>query len=882
MLGAALPAEPLRAVVGNLAWTHDGSVWALWRVDPVPYRYATAEDKVSYGRSAATLLRALRGEPLLLSLCGRVGADDTARRTLAGIDAARHPVYTEISAAYRRLLSGTDLRERSYWLALPLPHGNTLTAAVGALAGAGSQFARSFGLAPSAPSLAEVRARSAQATKVTRAITGLTPATPDEVLWIHRRAPRRGTAGEPELAAARRQGRAEATWRGGRLRVPSYAALGEVHLDEGGRAAAAAGTRPAGRSSLLESGMRWLRDGGPATGGNPFSHRYVRITTPDAGVSHQAFLVLSDLPTEWLFPGGEWLAGLHEDVPFPVDWAIRATVLPGGEAKTKVGRKRRQLADQLGEYTPGENEDPGLTEDVPDWVLTGQQQLADEQASLDANQAEVEFQMSVVLGVWGANRTECEERAEALRLTFSDDLIAVRPTGDQIACYAAMLPGVPPPRVVDDYRQYLLADDLAKAMPLVGGRLGDRTGQVLGLTADGGLAEPVQLNIAGWTQRDISASLGLFAELGAGKSVTLKKILADVGAGGGRTIGWDRTRTQEQSVFLRAVFGDHAVQVVDLARPTAFSLDPLRVLAGLDGITAAETFVAQLLGVDATSETGTVLAEALASIAEDAKRSMSVLIQALAEDAERGSTAAGTLARQLSAAARRPVCAVIFDPDLPALDLTAAHIVFATHQMALPKRHELRSDLQAAKLPFAALFGRAVLTLSAQLAKTVAFGDPRFVLVHADECYWLTREGEGSPGYDTVLELIRDGRKNHAGILLAGHDPDDTGDDTLLGLLSATFIGRQRNRRLANRYVDALGVSDPDVRARLLRTITDDLSPLSHIDPASGDAVVQPGREGEFIAKIHQRLGRLRVLIPPMPRLQAAIRTTPDTETSRP
>lgn len=874
MIGSPLPAEPFRALIGNLAWTHDGTVWAIWRIDPVPYRYASTEDKVSYGRSTATLLRALRGEPVLLGLCGRVGADDTARRALTGVDTARHPLYVEMAGAYRQLLKRVDLRERSYWLALPLPHGNTFSAALGTLAGAGSQFARTFGLTPPTPNLAEVRGRSAQATRVTRAIPGLTAATPDEILWIHRRAARRGTPAEPVLGGRRHSTHAGARWRGGRLQVPSYAALGEVHLDEGGRAAAD-GRKDKGRSSLMDAGMRWLRDGGSAGTGSPFSHRFVQVSTPDS-TSYQAFLTLSALPDEWPFPGGEWLAGLHEDVPFPVDWAIRARVLPGGEAKTKVGRKRRQIADQLGEYTPGENEDPQLSEDVPEWVLTGQRQLADEQAGLDGNQAEVEYQMTVVLGVWGATRAECEQRAEGLRLHFSDDLTAVRPTGDQIGCYAAMLPAVATPRVVDDYRQYLLADDLAKAMPLVGGRLGDRTGQVLGLSADTGLIEPVQLNIASWTRRNISASLGLFAELGAGKSVTLKKILADVGAGGGRTIGWDRTRTQEQSVFLRAVFGEQAVQVVDLARPTAFSLDPLRVIAGADGVTAAETFVSQLLGLDATSETGTVLAEALAVIAGRPDRCMGVLIDTLFEDSGRGNTAAGALARQLSAAARRGLCAVIFDPALPALDLAAEHIVFSTHQMSVPKRHELRSDLHAAKLPFAALFGRAVLTLSAMLAKTVAMGDPKFVLVHADECYWLTREGEGSPGYDTVLELIKDGRKNHAGILLAGHDPDDTGDDHLLGLLSATFIGRQRNRRLAGRYVDALGITDPDLRHRLLRTITEDLSPVSHIDPATGDAVVEAHREGEFIAKIIHGMGRVRVLIPPLARLQDAIRTTPE------
>src|SRR5690606_16325064 len=154
--------------------------------------------------------------------------------------------------------------------------------------------------------------------------------------------------------------------------------------------------------------------------------------------------------------------------------------------------------------------------------------------------------------------------------------------------------------------------------PFVGGRLGDHTGQILGLVADAGTVAPVRLHLADWTARDVSASVGLFSELGAGKSETLKKILADVAAEGGRTIGWDRTRTREQVTFLSAAFGPDQVQVADLADATTFSLDPLRVLRGPAAAQAAETFLSQLLGIEATSEQGTILAETIDKvIAED-------------------------------------------------------------------------------------------------------------------------------------------------------------------------------------------------------------------------------------------------------------------------
>ncbi|HEY8474524.1 MAG TPA: ATP-binding protein, partial [Natronosporangium sp.] len=821
MIGSVVPGVPFRAIVGNLAWTHDGTVWAVWRIDPLPYRYASDNDKLSYGRVIANLLRALRGEPLILSLCGRIDPRDAP----VGPARHRHPIHRELTEGYLRVLEEYQLRDRTYWLALPLPHTSSWTAAGSIGAAASTLVARSFGLTPPMPSPAEVRRRAEQATRVARAAAGLVPATPDEILWIHRRAARKGTPAEPSLARARRSRYAEAKVRGRRLRSPSFAFLSQVHFDEGGRTDGDEGVR------------------------NPFQHRYLKVTTADGGTAYQAFLTLSDLPETWPFPGGEWLAAMHEDLGFPVDWAIRCTVNPGAEAKRKVTRKRRQLADQVGEFTAADNDDSPEVDALPTWVTVGQRQLAEEQAALDAHSAEVEYEATIILGVWGETVDEVEAYAESLRTSFSDELTAVRPTGDQLACYAAMLPGVTSPRVVSDYTQYLLADDLAKAMPFVGNRLGDQSGQVLGIGIDAGVQAPVRLNLTDWTSRDISASIGLFAELGAGKSVTLKKILADVAAEGGRTIGWDRTRTREQVTFLAAAFGADQVQVADLADPTSFSLDPLRVLRGPAAAQAAETFLSQLLSIEATSEAGTILAETIDKVIADERPSMSALIETLQSMADL--PAAAQLARQLRACARRPGTGLVFDPALTPLDLSADHIVFATHGMTMPKRHELQSERQLAHLPFAALFGRAVLTLTAVLAKSIAFDDSRFVLVHADECYWLTREGEGSPGYDTTLELIRAGRKNNAGLLLAAHDPDDTGNETLLGLLSAVFLGRQRNHNLATRYVRAIGITDPHLAEQVAATITDHLSPLTHTDPETGDMIVEPGREGEFIARIH-------------------------------
>ena len=61
--------SPARTLAGHLTWTRTGSVWALWRLQPLPYGYRRAKDKREARALHQALIRALPGESLLLGVC---------------------------------------------------------------------------------------------------------------------------------------------------------------------------------------------------------------------------------------------------------------------------------------------------------------------------------------------------------------------------------------------------------------------------------------------------------------------------------------------------------------------------------------------------------------------------------------------------------------------------------------------------------------------------------------------------------------------------------------------------------------------------------------------------------------------------------------------
>ncbi|MEU0489992.1 ATP-binding protein [Nocardiopsis sp. NPDC006139] len=827
---------PIQHIIGNLAWTTSGQVWALWRVTPSSYLHTSPRARAELHAQTTSLLKRLTGEPMLLSLCAQTSAADVAEAMVEGVDLDAHPEWAEVAEATLDMLDKVNLTERTHWLALPLPADRPALELRSLATAAASTLASLLGVTPQAPSTAQVKSYLTKADRISRQMHGqpvIRPATPAEILWVLAHSIRRGLA-EPLLADTAHADRhlaASRLWQG-RLRGPSLAGLGEVRLVEGG-------TPEDGAKVSLR--RRWLQ-----------------VETPE-GTSYQAFLTLGEMPTAYVFPGSEWL-GTLDRFPMPVDWCSRLRIVSNAEADAKTKRKARELSAQVDEYD-------GDTSGPPQSLFDAAADLDDERTRLQGSRTEVEIQSATVLCVWGSSPEEADQHAELLRHSLSAaEYQLIRPTGGQRALWASMLPGTVVPAVLAEATQYQLASDYAMAMPWCSSDVGDPTGALLGVSLDGGTARPVLVDLARAPRQDASASLGVVGELGAGKSVLLKAVQIGLVDRGDRVIAIDRTPLGEWARFAAEAAPDRH-QIIRADADATICLDPLRIFEPHIGARYAKSYLTLQLGVPAMSTGGLALAQAVDAVAASADPHMGAVITELEQiAAEEGGTDRAEKARELAglltAVANDRLGRLVFG-DLPPLRLdddTAAFTVFATAGLTLPKREVFASEWHMQRQPLETLIGRAVLYLVAAVAREMAFSDSRFTAIALDECHWLTSSTEGT---DLVLELVRDGRKHAAGAMLGSHDPDDFGDEIVQGLLSTKVVLRHRDVTLARKALAFLGL-DPDDQA-MVDLVTTDLSP-------TGD----PTRKGEaLLADTRRRIGRIQILIPPVERIQTSILTTP-------
>ncbi|MGW0778432.1 ATP-binding protein [Streptomyces sp. NPDC002835] len=855
---------PFRHVAGNLVWSASG-VWAVWRVDPTGGRYVPARVREELLDRVTGLVRSLSGAPRLYGLAARVDPGEVAEQMVDGVDWENRPAWAETTAACLDMLAGQEMHRRTLWLAVPLDADHSRLGLGPAVTAARAELDDLLGLDPKPVSAGAVADMTEQARRVEAELSGglaMRAARPAEIVWMVQHAVHRGLE-EPLLSDAENSRLFGSRVTGGVLRSPSYADLGQVRMLEGGQGAssyAPAGSEPAqgkGRRRERKARGPWWR----ASGASPLGRRWLQVEC-ESGTGYQAHLALAEMPAARTVEYADVLAQL-ESLDFPVDFTVDLQLVPASRAKEQVQRKKKDLLDQAEQYGA---QPTGMPHSLPDAAGA----LAEEDERLSRTSVEVEVQSVTVLSVWGPDAAVCDARARALAgLLSGGDYRAVRPHGMQEQLFLLGLPGARRPPAVREFVQHQLSEDWAATGAFTSTRLGDPTGVMVGTDLDCGTVRPVLLNIADAPQRNASASVGIVGDLGAGKSVLEKLLTSSVVDRGGRAIVIDRTPIREWASFARSAAGDRC-QVIDAAQ-AALSIDPLRVFGGPVGAHYALSYLTLQLGVGPMSASGAVLHHAVEEAAAGTAPSMARVLEILRELARGDSgsptrrDAAATMADLLQIVATNPLAALVFDPSLPPVtldgDLGADMVVVTTAGLTLPPREAFANVEMLRQQPLEALIGRAVLYLIAAIARQAAFSDPsRFCTVSMDECYWLTSSAEGSA---LVHEILHDGRKHGAGCLLGAHDTDELGKDA--GLLAYKVLARTSDTARARKGLEFLGLDSSS--EDLVRLVTTGLSPVG-----------QKGRDGEMLLRDpRMQVGRVRVHVPPVPRIQRAIFTTPPT-----
>ncbi|MCX4515928.1 ATP-binding protein [Streptomyces sp. NBC_01619] len=862
---------PFRHIAGHLVWSTSGSVWAIWRVSPMGGRYVPARVRDELLGRVTALVRSLAGAPRVFGLAARVDPGEVADQMVEGLDWQRLPAWCETTAAGLDLLAGQEMHRRTLWLAVPLSSQSGRFDVAAAGAAMWSELSSALGLPPVPVAAEEVAEYTEQADRVQAALGGglaLRPAKPSEIVWMVQHAVHRGLD-EPLLAEAERSPLYGGRVRDGELRSPSYAELGQIRLAEGGRTDATDGISDAdGRAKQgkqkskrrrPQAGQPWWR----ADGASPLLRRWLQVEC-EAGTGYQAHLALAELPPARAVDSADLLAQL-ESLDFPVDFTVDLQVVTAQRAKEQVQRKKKELLDQAEQYGA---QPTGMPHSLPE--AAGD--LAEEDARLSRTSVEVEVQSVTVLTVWGPDAITCDARARALAAALSGgDYRAVRPHGMQEALFTLGLPGAARPAAVREFTQHQLSEDWAASGAFTNTGVGDPSGLMVGVDLDSGTIRPVLLNIADAPQRNASASVGIVGDLGAGKSVLEKLLASAVVDRGGRAIVIDRTPIREWAVFGTSAAGDRC-QVIDAAK-AELSIDPLRVFGGPVGAHYALSYLTLQLGIGPMSAAGAVLHHAVEEAAAGPEPSMAAVLDVLntmATDGTGAATrrdAAATMSDLLRIVSSNPLAAMVFDPNLPPVtldgDLGADMVVVTTTGLTLPPREAFANIDVLRQQPLEALIGRAVLYLIAAIARQAAFTDPsRFCTVAMDECYWLTSSAEGSA---LVHEILHDGRKHGAGCLLGAHDVDELGKDA--GLLAYKVLARTSDQARARKGLSFLGLDDGN--EDLIRLVTTGLSPVG-----------QPGRDGEMLLRDpRMQVGRIKVHVPAVPRIEQAIFTTPGTAT---
>ena len=396
---------PIRAMVGNLVWNRAGQVWAVYAVDPVGAMHQSHGQRIKVFNRLRSAFMRLPTEAHLLSIGETIDPFDVLTATLPA-DGRLSTLGRDLQERYEGYLTSQRSVRRTHYVALLLDRVGT------------SEWRTQF---------------DAGLASVTETLGATTMPSPKAVKRCEARA--------CEMAAKCGSLRLQAVT-AGRVRWLSARLLArgvdDVMFDDSWEPRTGAAT-----TSLTGpfQEVRFLEGGSGDDEGRSRLGRYVRCDTGHGSGFHTC-LVLSDMPTNWTFPGdGELLAELESaaeetargDV-IEADISIRIKRIENAKARKKTKGKRTTLVHQRGEYA-------GSATGAPGSLDSASASLHDLEEALDRNKAEPELECTVIVHLADSSLARLERHAESLQSQFEPaNYGLVRPIGDQMKLLAMMWP----------------------------------------------------------------------------------------------------------------------------------------------------------------------------------------------------------------------------------------------------------------------------------------------------------------------------------------------------------------------------------------------------------------------------------------------------------
>lgn len=624
-------------------------------------------------------------------------------------------------------------------------------------------------------------------------------------------------------------------------------------------------TRSVFRAAALDEGAQ---TDSPAKKRLPSKIPVIKVEPADADLptSYQAMLAVRSFPVAGMaFPGGsEFLSlldGIDKQREVAVDWAMWVERRSADQTVRKNSGALRRLNEQVDQRA--------YEQSFAQNSLMGRgAQLAEYTQHLEDSDGESEVVFTTVIAMGAETLTAVDEAVDKVQLAYKQSRMEWRrPVGAQIDLWSMFNLGALQTAAWRDYSHLTASDLWAGFVPFTSCRVGDRTGPIIGVNLLSGQFEPVHLDLRDKVLNNFSGCVAAAGDLGGGKSYFLKGRCLDIVDLGGQFLAIDTTAMGEYALLAEAITDSTEI---DLNQPRV-SLDPLRIFA--DDLTAGVGIslgtLLPLLGTDPMSAPGILMANLLSPAVRQEHRIVSVpsLHRYLAERADQfaGDSVEAELLRAMNAIAH--LAPVLFDPDLPVLELTTPATVVRTHGVDLPTFEEMTTEHLYRRMGAPKLLGQAMLELTAVVARR-AFLRPngRFGALVTDEAH---RMSVSPIGARVMRDFSTDGRKNDAALLMASQDPRSHFRGVDEDLIPTRLGFRQTDHALARGELEWLGI-DVDANPYLLKQLRYNTSPMN----AAGK--VNPGREGEcFIRDGRNRIGRIKTLSPARQARIDAISTTP-------